>query len=204
MIGRATLAAAAIWAMLLGSGAALAQTARATPRGEQLFAAKQCGHCHRAGAKTIGPPLEQLRQPQGAYELAGRLWNHAPAMFTALTAEGLRWPEITPAEMADLMTYMQADPARDAKADRRRGLHVLVAKGCLKCHALNQEGARDAPDLAERRSDYAPAAKWAAIVWGHTPRMTAKAMQRGILYPRFSGDEMVNLVSFLRSPDAAR
>jgi cytochrome c2 len=204
MTARAALAAAAVWAALLGSSGALAQTAGDAGRGQQLFSVKQCAHCHRAGAKTIGPPLEQLRQPQGAYELAGRLWNHAPAMFTVLTQEGLRWPEITPAEMADLMSYLQADAARDPQPDRRRGLHVLVAKGCLKCHAFNHEGARDAPDLAERRGDYAPPAKWAATVWGHTPRMTAKALQRGIVYPRFSGDEMLNLMTFLRSPDAGR
>jgi hypothetical protein len=34
--------------------------------------------------------------------------------------------------------------------------------------------------------------------------MTAKALQRAIVYPRFSGDEMVNLMAFLRSPDSAR
>jgi cytochrome c551/c552 len=173
-------------------------------RGQQLFATKQCAHCHRAGTKLVGPPVEQLRRPQGAYELVGRFWNHAPMMFTALSREGLPWPTISVAEMADLMSYLQADASRDPAPDARKGLRVLVAKGCLKCHSLKGEGASVAPDLAERRVDYAPPEKWAATVWSHTPRIAAKAIERGIMYPRFTGDEMTHLISFLRGGDSAR
>ena len=35
-------------------------------------------------------------------------------------------------------------------------------------------------------------------MWGHTPRMAAVAIQQGVRYPRFSGDEMVNLIGYLR------
>jgi hypothetical protein len=76
---------------------------------------------------------------------------------------------------------------------------TLVAKGCLKCHSFRGEGARLAPDLATRRGDYAPPATWAAKMWRHAPRMAAVAIERGLLYPRFSGDEMLNMLAFLRS-----
>ena len=36
-------------------------------------------------------------------------------------------------------------------------------------------------------------------MWRHTPGMAAKARELGILYPRFSDDEMRNLVAFLRT-----
>jgi hypothetical protein len=41
-------------------------------------------------------------------------------------------------------------------------------------------------------------------MWRHTPRMAAKALERGVLYPRFSGDEMPNLLAFLRSAGGRR
>jgi cytochrome c2 len=168
-------------------------------RGEETFAAKQCAHCHRPRElKGVGPALEELRRRQGAYELTGRLWNHAPAMFTVLTHEGLRWPEINPAEMADLMAYLGAEASLDPKPDLARGHAILVSKGCLKCHTFRGEGARIGPELAGRTADYAPPATWAAKMWRHTPRMAAKALERRVLYPRFSGDEMVNLLAFLR------
>ncbi len=193
---------AALCAAALVPGAA-AQAPGDAARGQNVFTSRQCARCHLPrGQRGMGPALEELRRPQGAYELTGRLWNHAPAMFTALRQEGVVWPQIGPAEMADLMAFLLADPRHDPSPDLARGEVVLVSKGCLKCHSLRTEGGRIAPDLAERRASFAPAPTWAATLWQHTPRMAAAAIQLGVLYPRFSGDEMVNLIGFLRGAGA--
>jgi cytochrome c2 len=187
------------------AGRAAAQPSGDASRGEQVFASKQCAHCHRPDEpKGIGPRLDELRRPQGAYELAGRLWNHAPAMFTALKVEGLAWPVIDEGEMLHLMAYLRADAARDPSPEPRRGQLILVAKGCLKCHRFQGEGANVAGDLAERRKDYAPPERWASKVWSHTPRIAQKAIERGVPYPRFTGDEMAHLIGFLRTGGAGR
>jgi cytochrome c2 len=191
--------ALALVTLVSARSAASAQGIGDARRGEETFAAKQCAHCHpSAEQKSVGPNVAELRRRQGAYELAGRLWNHAPAMFTVLTHEGLRWPDIEPVEMADLMAYLGADPSLDPTPDLAKGQATLISKGCLKCHTFRGEGARIGPDLAGRPGDYAPPATWAAKMWRHTPRMAATAIERGVLYPRFSGDEMVNLLAFLR------
>jgi cytochrome c2 len=167
--------------------------------GRRLFESKQCARCHVPGGGSTGaPPLEELRRPQGAWELAGRLWNHVPAMFTVLRAEAVPWPSFTADEMRALMGYLAADPAADAKPDGQRGLAVLVQKGCLKCHALHGEGARVAPDLADRVDAFTAPAAWAARIWRHTPSMAAVAMERGVLYPRFTDHEMAHLVAYLK------
>ena len=184
---------------------AAAEPAGDAARGEQVFASKQCAHCHRAtDPPGVGPRLGELRRPQGAYELTGRFWNHAPAMFTALQQERLPWPAIDERAMTDLMAYLQADPARDPAAQPRRGAMVLVKKGCLKCHRFRGEGSNIAGDLAERRDDYGSPARWAVTVWSHTPRIAQKAIERGIQYPRFTGDEMTHLLGFLRTGGEAR
>jgi hypothetical protein len=118
-------------------------------------------------------------------------------MFTALTQEALPWPDVSEAEMTDLMVYLGADPERDPKPDPLRGHDMLVTKGCLKCHSLRGEGARLASAFEERRSVFTPPARWAATIWRHTPRMAALAMERGILYPRFSDAEMRHLAAYL-------
>jgi cytochrome c551/c552 len=200
--------ALALAAVLAGPAAprgAGAQAEGDAARGQEIFSAKQCARCHQPRPQAgAGPALETLRRPQGAYELAGRMWNHAPAMFTVLKVEGLEWPRLGAAEMADLMAYLQADPARDPAVDPVKGQMILVNKGCLKCHAFKGEGAHLGPDLAERRASFAPAATWAATMWGHTPRMAAVALERGLLYPRFTGDEMRHLLGFLRGEETAR
>ncbi|HET7343097.1 MAG TPA: c-type cytochrome [Methylomirabilota bacterium] len=193
--------------MALGAAAAPpslhAQAVGDAARGQQTFAAKLCSRCHQPrGRRGVGPPLDVLRRPQGAYELAGRLWNHAPAMFTLLGQQELPWPAISEPEMADLMAYLQADPRRDGPADLGRGQTTLIAKGCLKCHAWHGEGAKVGPDLSTRLDRLAPAVRWATTLWAHAPRMAQVAIAREVLYPRFSGDEMANLIGFLLKSDS--
>lgn len=136
-------------------------------------------------------------------ELAGRLWNHVPGMFAALAQDRSEWPRITASEMADLMAYLQADAVRDPQPDFLKGQLMLLRKGCLKCHSFGKEGGRIEPDLAERRSDYESAVAWATAMWTHTPAMAAMAARLGIAYPRFSGDEMGNLLGYLKHAAAA-
>ena len=189
----------------VGAALAHAQSPGDPTHGQALFASKQCVRCHRPRPQAgLGPPLDVLRRPQGAYELAGRLWNHAPAMFTVLKLEGLEWPRIDAAEMADLMAYLQADASLDPAPDPAKGQMILIGKGCLKCHTWKGEGAHVGPDLSERRASFTPAATWAATMWAHTPRMAAVAVEHAVLYPRFTGDEMLHLIGFLRSDGAAR
>lgn len=194
-------------ALLLGTAALAAvpvvpSPALAAPdaaRGQKVFELKQCAGCHLAQPRPGGAPaLEEIRRPQGAWEMAGRLWNHAPAMFTALSQDQVAWPKITEDEMADLMAYLRADPARDPEPDLYQGQAALVRKGCLKCHAFRREGGRVAPDLAESRAAYANPARWAATLWDKTPTMAQASLAREVLYPRFTGDEMRNLVEYLR------
>jgi len=189
-----------VLAVLAVAGVASAEPPGDAARGREIFTAKACARCHvPRGQAGAGPALELLRRPQGAFALAGRLWNHAPGMFTILKIEDLQWPPISAGEMADLMTYLEADPARDPAPDLGKGQLMLLRKSCLKCHSLRGEGGRLAPDLSAQRAPYESAVAWAARMWGHAPAMAAKAMEIGVLYPRFSDDEMRNLVAFLRS-----
>jgi mono/diheme cytochrome c family protein len=204
-VGAAFLTAAVTAGVLAQGRPAGAEPTGDAERGRATFAEKGCGRCHVPGGEPgAGPALEELRRPQGAFALAGRLWNHVPAMFARLRQESLPWAQISGAEMADLMAYLLADPRRDAAADPARGQAVLVKKGCLKCHSLKGEGAGIGRDLAEPGVAYGSAASWAARMWVHTPRMAARAMEMGLFYPRFTGDEMGDLVGFLRTAAASR
>jgi cytochrome c2 len=195
------LAGASACAVVLAGGGPAVADPGDQDKGRAVFSDKQCARCHTpqgASGAGPGPALEALRRPQGEMELAGRLWNHVPGMLAALAEGGTPWPRIGAGEMADLMAYLQADPARDPAPDVLKGHLVLLRKGCLKCHRLGREGGRVQPDLAEPRADYESAAAWATAMWAHTPAMAAMAARRGIPYPRFSGDEMGNLVGFLK------
>jgi cytochrome c2 len=197
--------------VLVGAALGLAATGATAPvagqtppdadRGRAVFELSGCARCHlpRAERQGIGPPLEAIRRPQGAFHVAGRLWNHAPGMFAVYEKEGLRWPRMTQEQMTELMVYLGAEPARDATADLVRGQIVLVRKGCLKCHRLRNEGGTVAMELTTYHGGYESPVVWATTVWNHAPRMAEHAGRLGVLYPRFVGDEMADLVAFLRS-----
>jgi cytochrome c551/c552 len=184
--------------------AALPGLAPAAERGRGVFEAKRCAHCHLPrGQEGVGPPEEVVRREQGALELAGRLWNHVPAMAAAHAGPGASWPRISADEMVDLLAYLRAEPGRDAAPDPARGRAVLDRKACLRCHSLRGQGGGPAPDLGASRPAYRSPAAWAAAVWAHAARMAARALERRVAYPRFAGDEMADLLGYLRTAAGA-
>jgi mono/diheme cytochrome c family protein len=202
------LLGAAVLVAAVGARAWGAEPAGDAGRGRAVFEAKACVRCHlpRHSGGATGPALEDVRRPQGILELAGRLWNHAPAMFAAVGTEGLAWPDLSEEQVRDLAAYLQAAPGRDAPPDVGRGHVLLVSKGCLKCHRLRAEGGSGAVDLAALPDRYQSPVAWATRIWGHAPRMAAVAARLGVTYPRFGGDEMAHVFAFLRSatPGAGR
>ena len=185
--------------LLAASLPAEAQVPADAARGRALFEQKQCAGCHQPrGQRGLGPALEELRRPQGALELAGRIWNHAPVMFALLKQQGLEWPRIAPAEMADLMAYLQADAARDPAPDLYEGQALLIRKGCLKCHGLRGEGGSVGIEFSRYHAGYQSPVAWATTIWNHSSRMAEHSARMGVRYPRFTGDEMVNLFGFLK------
>jgi cytochrome c551/c552 len=196
----------ALWVALLVAGWAVAAPRGDAGRGRLIFEEKGCAGCHRPQTQEqgIGPALEMIRRPQGLLQLSGRFWNHAPAMFAMFEQQGLKWPDLTVEQMADLMAYLQGEPSRDPPGDLFQGRVVLIRKGCLKCHSLHGEGNSSAADLSQLRDRYESPIVWATTVWNHSPKMAALANRLGVQYARFSGDEMGNLLEFLRSSSPSR
>ena len=169
-------------------------------QGRLLFEEKGCIQCHspQGKPKEIGPPLAALQRRQGLLQVAGRLWNHAPAMQEEFAKRGKTWPTLSTKEVADLASFLLARSGADPPGSEAKGQVLLLKKGCLKCHAFLGEGAGVGPDLS-RSTVYDSPLVWATGVWDHAPKMRAKAEQLGTEYPRFEADEMVDLVTFLKA-----
>ena len=91
-------------------------------RGTRLFAEKRCGSCHAVGGKSSpsGPSLGPHTPRATATELAGRLWNHGPAVPAHMTRLGIGVPRLAGQEMADITAYLHAAPT-----EARRGRYPL-------------------------------------------------------------------------------
>jgi cytochrome c551/c552 len=196
LLGVATLGIA------LGSVAPPAGAAEEHP-GRAVFVSKGCATCHEERAVLQAPHLSVLRRDRSLFEFAAGMWNHAPLMWANLSDPGLKWPRLSPREMADLGSYLNGSDPSDPPPNRGRGQLVLVSKGCLTCHALGGPRGTAAKDLAGKFLLDSDAA-WAAAMWNHTPTMIALGTEKGIEYPSLEWKDMVDLIGFLRAGHTAR
>jgi mono/diheme cytochrome c family protein len=168
--------------------------------GRRVFVERRCVECH-ALVTTAGDERPNLVERVGARSLvdfAAAMWNKAPAMQAALAARNLPVPQLRPDEMADLVSYLYSIRYFRASGDPRRGVILAVNKGCLDCHALYGERGKPASDLTTAKDIDAPAGVLAAL-WNHSliddPRPTRDRRP----WPTFRGEEMADLMAYLRS-----
>jgi len=163
--------------------------------GREVYVKKGCGSCHAIkgvggkGGPDLGrPPTEHRTMSQ----YAGVLWNHAPAMREAMERRGIPWKLFEGPEMPDLIAYLSSIQLLDDPGDPKRGERLFTEKGCASCHRIR------GPELAQRQR-YASPVLWAEVMWRHGPDMQEQMAKRGQPWPRFSGTEMTDLVTYIRS-----
>lgn len=168
-------------------------------RGKLLFQEKKCNVCH-PGA---GPDLATSDLPASIGALASRMWNHSPAMTRVMREQEVERPPVTAQELADLLAYVLTLAAQDPKGDPANGKKIFTEKGCAECHRGQElSTAGVGPPAAQLGSKAAPASM-AAAMWNHGEGMLERMTEAGIAWPVFDNNEMVDLVAYLRTIEAA-
>ena len=176
-------------------------------RGERLFESKSCASCHalRGAGGTVGPDLTSRAAVTSLVGWTQAMWNHAPAMQTAMQRAGVGWPRFEENDMADLLAYIRG--GRDASggagdllpADPERGRKVFAEKSCGSCHSLQGETGRLGPDLESRQKLPPTVVQLAGAMWNHSPEMWRSMRARDVARPVFREREMADLVAYLYS-----
>lgn len=167
--------------------------------GKRLFASKDCLSCHTIGkGERIGPDLAKKELQGSVSEIANRMWNHGPDMWETMTAQGLPIPELSAEEMADIIAYIYFSSYIDEGGDPVQGKEYFITKGCALCHSLGQVGQKIGPDLSESVAISSPV-YLASSMWNHAPDMEKMLQEKDLPWPRFEGDEMRDLVKYIRS-----
>ena len=169
--------------------------------GRQLFATKGCVECHVVGGAggRVGPDLVARGVRQSPVEFATTIWNKAPAMLAAMSGRGITLPQLSPAEMADIVAYLYSVRYFGAGGNITNGWAVATQKGCLNCHAVSGERGKPASDLTKLRGLDSPAAVVASL-WNHaavTPPSIAGGQKWE--WPLFKSQEMADLIALLQS-----
>lgn len=180
-----------IVAFLRGTGKAPPAGEPGSPRsGQALFRVNGCIRCHvvEGTGGSVGPNLDLPRPRARDADMAAALWNHGPPMWTRMRQIGIPFPRFAGNEMADVFAYLTFLQYTGEQGDPARGAELFHDRSCADCHSGGNAGT--APDLSATPALQSPA-HWASAMWNH-PDGTRRE-------ERFAGNEMRDLVAFLRS-----
>ena len=170
-------------------------------KGRKVYAERGCANCHaiRGVGGTLGPDLGRPpSQHRTVTQMAGIMWNHAPQMTLLAKTRGINIRPFAGSEMLDLLTYLYSLYFLDEPGNARAGSRLFVSKGCATCHAISGDRPAIGPPLARFRH-YASSVLWAEIMWRHAVEMEQKMKEMGLSWPRFEKNEMVDLITYIRS-----
>jgi len=167
--------------------------------GWKVFTTKKCSICHSIwgeGGKE-GPDLGTLPQSYiSQSQLAALMWNHWPEMWGKMTAKKIPPQKMEKTEMADLFAFLYFIRYMDEPGNPQNGKGLMETKYCNRCHAVAREGTK--PDLS-RWGMYINPILWAQMMWNHAPQMEQEIRKKGLSWVEFKGNEMVDLIAYIRS-----
>jgi len=184
---------------------AAALTAAALPmdsvRGDKLFESQGCIQCHKLKgvggslAPDLGRVLDRAMTPA---DLAGAMWNHAPAMWAAIKEKKTTVGQLTDQDASDLFASFSAARYFENPGDAGRGKRLFTTKTCAGCHGLTTS-----PNPAAR-----PVAEWSTLgdpvalvgtMWNHTSTMWAELSKRKWKWPDMTSQDFSDLLVYLRT-----
>lgn len=167
--------------------------------GRIVFEEKGCIDCHAVDGfgGSDGPDLGRQKFFGSFYDLASRLWNHAPEMAVQSDFLEKKWPSITSAEMDRLISYLFFLRYLGEPGNVAEGKKLLQEKKCLTCHRIEDEGAPDGIAL-DQLQRYASPLLVAQITWNHIPEMQKKMNAMGLERPTFNDQDITHISAYLR------
>ena len=165
-------------------------------RGRQLFNDKGCTHCHGVLGKGtgVGPDLGRVELRGSVTQLAGRMWNHWPAMSSAMGAMGMRTPTFKSDELGDVFAFLFVSRYSGQAGELSRGWSAYRGKGCIRCHGSQGEGGIG-PSL--KAFKHQSKEQMMQRLWNHAPQMRTTMATHQIPWPRLEAGDLAGLLALV-------
>ena len=175
-------------------------------RGAAIFTGQSCTNCHslsgRGGtsAPDLGRRYDRNYTPAG---VASLMWNHAPAMWSAVAKQGVTMPRLSEADAADLFAYFYAVHFFEKPGEAERGKALFASKHCGDCHALTGGSPNVGPAVSEWQA-LADPTLLITQMFAHAAQMNAAMRQRNIVWPQLTAQDMSDLLVYLQNLPSMR
>jgi len=193
--------------LIAAAHAAPEPVAGSSARGEKLFQNEHCVECHSINGQggKIGPDLGKVIDRNFTpTELAGLMWNHAPAMWEAMRSHGIQRASLSPESAADLFAYFYSVRFFDKPGDAARGKQIFAGKHCADCHGITQSKAAGAPPVTSWEGIGHPLVL-AQQMWNHAAKMREALAQKKIPWQQLTTQDLSDLLVYLRNlPETKR
>jgi mono/diheme cytochrome c family protein len=169
--------------------------------GWKVFQVK-CIQCHSVRGKggKAGPELgPDTDLPFNSTQFAAVLWNHAPAMVEQARSAGVATPTLQGEELTDLLKFLTSLRYFEPVGSPFLGERVFVERGCARCHGNRAEGTKIAPRLRSGPNAFTTVSL-ATALWSHGPKMSLRADELNIPWPKLEAGDIGDLISFLNDP----
>jgi mono/diheme cytochrome c family protein len=170
-------------------------------RGEQLFRSESCIQCHsiKGQGGNTAPDLSRIvdRDFTPAV-LASTMWNHAPAMWSAMRGQGIVKSSLSVQSAADLFAYFYSTRYFDKPGDAARGKALFSSHHCDQCHGISGSKASGAKPVSEWQSLGHPIIL-AQAMWNHAANMREAQAQKKIHWQELSSQELTDILVYLRN-----
>lgn len=191
----------AITLATLASAASGANLTMDSARGEQLFTTLSCIQCHSIRGKggKIGPDLgDRLDRDFTPARLASTMWNHAPAMWSALRDRGVHAGDLNEQAAADLFAYFYAARFFEKPGDGGRGKELFTTAHCSDCHGLTQAKMPAAKPVTQWESRGHPV-ELVTAMWNHAATMKQEFAKRRIEWPELTSQDLADISVYVRN-----
>ena len=169
-----------------------------------FFGDKQCGICHAVNESggRVAPDLSGTHPGTPAMGwLVTILWNHGPGMWRQIRQKNEPYPQLDAQEMADIFAFLYQASSIDRPGDPSAGQRVFREKGCAHCHSVGETRSQAAPELSKMAAGLDSNA-WTGAMLNHVGSMIGPVTSALGQWPQFSGNEMNDLIAFVRSSAA--
>lgn len=170
-------------------------------RGKQVFQDQKCVNCHslKGQGGTSAPDLSRaLGREYSPMSLAATIWNHGPAMFSAIEKAGAGPSRLSPNDAADLFSFFYANRFFERPGDAGRGKQLFVSKGCQSCHGGTTAGPMKAAPVSEWQSISDPI-ELARRMWNHSTQMRIAMQKQGNKPPTLTAAEMNDIIIYVQN-----